>query len=174
VLVGSVFVGLAGLALVAWRGEPPGARPGRKPNWLEALGIGLSSWGIFFTAAGGTALFTAFGPGDTNVVHARLTMGIVGAVFVLMGLVPLVLAVRWALSDRRAATVAEIAAEEVAPLPAGAFVSSLYETANLLGSRRAPSSAPKPPKTDAAAAIADAEAPGPSEAPSAPDAPTPP
>jgi len=195
-LATSVVLGLGGLALAAARGDPPAARPGVRPNWLEALGLGLSSFGLFFLAAGATALLAAFGPGGSIVAGVRMGMGITGGVFVVMGLVPLVLSVRWALSDRRiSADAAHGQREPAVALPLSASIVSLYETANLLGSRRQhTATAPDPPTRGAGeqsearesgsspspdAALGDplaegAEPPGPAEAPPAPEAPLPP
>ncbi|MDP9188233.1 MAG: hypothetical protein M3O25_03175, partial [Actinomycetota bacterium] len=51
----SVFAGLIGAALFAFRGDPPWA--GRRSSG-GLFGLGALAWGIFFTATGATMLFT--------------------------------------------------------------------------------------------------------------------
>ena len=95
-LVGSVFGGLIGAALFAFRGDPPGGGKRR----AGAFGFGTFAWGLFFTTTGAVALYTAL---TSEVIGADGELGgaIVGGTFLLMG-VPALIFVAWAtISDMR-------------------------------------------------------------------------
>lgn len=130
VLIVALFVGLGGIALAGLRGDPPSGGTGR-PSWLEALGLGLTSFGIFFLAVGAVSVL-AMVAGPAGPAGSRWGLIAMGAVFIVMGLVPLWLAVRWARSDRREASEG---GDESQPLPLSAAVVSLADTANALTSR---------------------------------------
>jgi hypothetical protein len=151
---GGGLVALIGLAVVGWRGAPPVAQPGIKPNWLETLGLGLSSFGIFFLADATATLAATFGPGSSSASAVRTGMGLMGAVFAVMGIAPLALAIRWARADRRAPSAAE-------PSLTAAVV-ALRETAHLPA---------RPPTTGALVQPAQGAAPPPNGAESSPATP---
>ncbi len=152
-LVAGVFVGLIGMLVASWRGDPPGLSSDGRPNWIEALGTGLTSWGVFFLAVGATLLLAGYGPGSTDVGGIRLTLAILGGVFIVMGLVPLILAVRWAIADRRPVAVAPAGgmAGSARSSP-GSTLKSRYETADYLSSHP---ELMRPPQKRAAGEAAD-------------------
>jgi hypothetical protein len=95
-LTGSVFSGLLGAALFAFRGDPPGGRKRRGGGF----GFGTFAWGLFFTVTGAVALYTAF---TSEVIGPDGELGgaIVGGTFLLMGLPALVYVAWAAISDMR-------------------------------------------------------------------------
>lgn len=88
ILVGSIFGGLIGAGIFAFRGDPPGRS--RPPN--GAVSWGLVAWGLFF---GGTGLAALIGSFTGDLPADGKTGGvIVGITFVLMG-VPVLLFLLW-------------------------------------------------------------------------------
>lgn len=87
-LIGSIFGGLIGAGIFAFRGDPPGrSRPLNSGNsW------GLTAWGLFFGATGIAALIGSFA-GDLPP-DGKLGGVIVGITFALMG-VPVLLFLAW-------------------------------------------------------------------------------
>ena len=77
-LVGAVFLALIGTGVYATRGGAGGGA-GR---------LGLLVWSLFFLAGGGAALLTAYGPAARP--GSELGSTIVAAVFIPMGLLPLI------------------------------------------------------------------------------------
>ena len=89
-LTGSVFAGLIGAAIFAFRGEPPW---GRRRASAGFFGLGAMAWGIFFTATGATMLYTALN-NDTIGEDGELGGMIVGITFLVMG-APVLLFALW-------------------------------------------------------------------------------
>jgi hypothetical protein len=93
-MVGSIFAGLIGAALFAFRGEPPWGG-GRRSPLLGALSWGTFAWGIFF-AASGAAILVASRTSEDMPADGKLGGTIVGITFLVMG-VPAVLFAVWSL-----------------------------------------------------------------------------
>jgi hypothetical protein len=89
-LTGSVFAGLIGAALFAFRGDPPW---GRRRRSSSMFGFGALAWGLFFTATGATSLYAAL-TDESFGADAELGGIIVGAAFLVMGL-PVLLFSLW-------------------------------------------------------------------------------
>lgn len=89
-LTASVFIGLLGAAIFAFRGSPPWG--GGRRNLLGAFGFGSFAWGLFFVATGATALIAGFGD-ESLGADAELGAKIVGFTFLAMGLPALLIAV---------------------------------------------------------------------------------
>jgi hypothetical protein len=92
-LIGSIFAGLIGVAIFAWRGEPPWDRDGRGSRF-GGFSFGIFAWGTFFTATGATSLIASL----TNEAVANSSGGklggiIVGGTFLAMGIPALLIAV---------------------------------------------------------------------------------
>jgi hypothetical protein len=90
-LVASIFAGLIGAAIFAWRGDPPWSRPGG--SRLGGFSFGVFAWGLFFTATGATSLIASL----TNQAiedsgGGKLGGIIVGGTFLVMGIPALLIA----------------------------------------------------------------------------------
>jgi hypothetical protein len=93
-LTAGIIGGLIGVAIFAFRGDPPWNREGRNRR-LGQVSFGVFAWGAFFTATGATSLFASL----TNEAIKESSGGelggiIVGATFLVMG-VPALLLVLW-------------------------------------------------------------------------------
>lgn len=86
----SVFTGLIGAGIFAFRGDPPW---GRRKRTTGLLGLGSLAWGIFFTSTAVAMLYTGFS-NDTVGPDGELAGKIVGFTFLLMGL-PVLLIALW-------------------------------------------------------------------------------
>lgn len=89
-LVGSIFAGLIGCAVFAFRGEAPWAK-GRRRTTYSAFGLGSFAWAIFFTSTGVVMLIEGFG-NDSLGADSELGGKIVGFTFLAMGLPVLIFA----------------------------------------------------------------------------------
>ena len=89
-LTGSIFAGLIGAALFAFRGNPPW---GQRRRSSGLFGLGALAWGLFFTATGASSLYAAQ-TNDTIGADGELGGTIVGITFLVMGL-PVLLAALW-------------------------------------------------------------------------------
>jgi Short C-terminal domain len=90
-LMASIFGGLIGAALFAFRGEPPWGSGKRRFGGM--FGAGTFAWGLFFTATGATSLYASL----TNDAIAASSGGktggiIVGITFLVMGVPALLIA----------------------------------------------------------------------------------
>jgi hypothetical protein len=93
-LSAGIIGGLIGVAIFAFRGDPPWNREGRSRRFRQ-VSFGVFAWGAFFTATGATSLFASL----TNEAIQESNGGelggiIVGATFLVMG-VPALLLVAW-------------------------------------------------------------------------------
>jgi hypothetical protein len=91
-LVASIFAGLIGALIFAWRGDPPWNRDGRRGRFGN-VSFGLFAWGAFFTATGATSLIASL----SNQAIADSSGGklggiIVGGTFLAMGVPALLIA----------------------------------------------------------------------------------
>ena len=92
----SIFIGLIGAAIFAFRGDPPW---GKRKRSIGFFGLGTLAWGLFFAGTGAALLIGApYGesvdPATGDVVgrpDSQLGATIVGVTFLLMGLPPLLL-----------------------------------------------------------------------------------
>jgi hypothetical protein len=92
----SVFIGLIGAAIFAFRGDPPW---GRRKRSVGFFGLGTLAWGIFFAGTGAALLIgqpygESVDPATGDVVgrpDSQLGSTIVGITFLVMGLPPLLL-----------------------------------------------------------------------------------
>lgn len=87
-LIASIFAGLIGAAIFAFRGDPPWGHRGASVGFL---GLGALAWGTFFTATGATMLLAAL-TNDTIGEDGELGGMIVGVTFLVMGAPVLVIA----------------------------------------------------------------------------------
>jgi len=87
-VTGSIFAGLIGAAIFAFRGDPPW---GRRKRSVGMLGLGSLAWGLFFTSTAVAMLYTGFA-NDTVGAGGELAGKIVGFTFLAMGLPVLLLA----------------------------------------------------------------------------------
>jgi hypothetical protein len=85
----SVFIGLIGALIFAFRGEPPWGSGKRRMGGL--FGFGTFAWGLFFTGTGATMLIAAL-TDDSLGADSDLGATIVGITFLVMGLPALLLA----------------------------------------------------------------------------------
>jgi hypothetical protein len=90
-LVGSIFGGLIGAGIFAFRGD----RPGHQTSLRDAFSWGTFAWGLFFAGTGAVALIASLT--DNNIDSnggGKLGGMIVGVTFLLMG-VPALLMALW-------------------------------------------------------------------------------
>jgi hypothetical protein len=85
----SVFIGLIGALIFAFRGEPPWGSGKRRVGGL--FGFGTFAWGLFFSGTGATMLIAAVSD-DSLGADSELGATIVGTTFLVMGLPALLLA----------------------------------------------------------------------------------
>jgi hypothetical protein len=88
-LTASIFGGLIGAAIFAFRGEPPWGSGKRRMGGL--FSFGTFAWGVFFTATGATMLIAAL-TDDSLGADSDLGGKIVGITFLVMGLPALLIA----------------------------------------------------------------------------------
>jgi Short C-terminal domain len=93
-MVGSIFAGLIGAALFAFRGDPPWG-DGRGNRLMSAFSWGTFAWGTFFSASG-AAILIASRSSESMPADGELGGTIVGITFLVMG-VPAVLFAVWSL-----------------------------------------------------------------------------
>lgn len=86
----SIFAGLIGAGIFAFRGDPPW---GRRKRSTGLLGLGALAWGLFFTSTAVAMLYTGFS-NDTVGPDGELAGKIVGFTFLLMG-APVLLFALW-------------------------------------------------------------------------------
>ncbi|MBA2546473.1 MAG: SHOCT domain-containing protein [Solirubrobacterales bacterium] len=86
----SIFAGLIGAGIFAFRGDPPW---GRRERSTGLLGLGAFAWGLFFTSTAVAMLYTGFS-NDTVGPDGELAGKIVGFTFLLMG-APVLLLALW-------------------------------------------------------------------------------
>lgn len=91
-MVAGIFAGLFGVALFAFRGDPPWG--GGRSRLLGAFSWGTLAWGTFF-AASGAAILIAARTSEDLPPDGELGGTIVGITFLVMG-VPAVLFALWA------------------------------------------------------------------------------
>lgn len=97
-LMGGVFGGLIGIGIYAARG--PGGRPAR-------IGLGVIMWSLLFITISGSIALAAFGPASKGGSGSHTVAIILGAVFVPMGLAPLLTGIGGRRSSARAAKLAQ-------------------------------------------------------------------
>jgi hypothetical protein len=97
ILIGSIFAGLIGAGVFAFRGE----RPGHDTSLNGGFSWGTFAWGLFFAATGAAALIAVITDNqiDSNG-GGKLGGGIVGVTFLLMGVPALIIAFWGFYSDR--------------------------------------------------------------------------
>jgi hypothetical protein len=95
-LTASIFAGLIGAAIFAFRGEPPWGRGGRG-GLFRQFSFGLFAWGLFFSATGATSLIASLSnQAIQDSSGGQLGGIIVGGTFLVMG-VPALLIALWGL-----------------------------------------------------------------------------
>jgi len=92
-LTASIFGGLIGALIFAFRGQPPWGSGKRR--MVGMFGLGTFAWGLFFTATGATMLIAAL-TDDSLGADSDLGGKIVGITFLVMGLPALLIAL-WSL-----------------------------------------------------------------------------
>jgi Short C-terminal domain len=85
-LIGGVFGALIAVGIYAARGRPGGAG--------GTLGLGVVLWSLVFVTIPASMLVAAYGPANNHNSGARTTAIILAAVFIPMGLAPLLLVSR--------------------------------------------------------------------------------
>jgi hypothetical protein len=97
-MTASIFGGLIGAAIYAFRGAPPWGGGGRRRGFGGIFGAGTFAWGVFFSATGATSLLAALtNDAIQNSNGGELGGIIVGATFLVMG-VPALLGSLWGLA----------------------------------------------------------------------------
>jgi hypothetical protein len=96
-LVASIFGGMIGIAVFAFRGRSPRTDDGG--GLVASIGGGLAAWGVFFTGTGATMLIHSLSS-ETIPPDGELGGTIVGITFLLMGL-PALAMLAWGMSKRR-------------------------------------------------------------------------
>src|SRR5262249_51136817 len=98
-LTASIFGGLIGAGIFAWRGDPPWAKGNRSLN--SSISWGVLAWGLFFTATGATSLISSLTDEAVKSSQGGQLGGlIVGGVFLCMGVPALLIAIWGLISDR--------------------------------------------------------------------------
>jgi hypothetical protein len=116
-LTASIFGGLIGAGIFAFRGDPPWARKDRPLS--GGFGFGTFAWGLFFAATGATSLIASL----TNQAIEDSSGGklggiIVGVTFLLMGVPALLIAIWRGIGDFRSRDESPATVGGV-PAPAG-------------------------------------------------------
>ena len=96
-LTGSIFMGLIGGAIFAFRGDPPWGR--RERSFTSLFGYGTLAWGLFFAGTGAALLIgqpygESVDPATGDVVgrpDSQLGSTITGVTFLIMGVPALLL-----------------------------------------------------------------------------------
>jgi hypothetical protein len=99
-LTGSIFMGLIGAGIFAFRGEPPWG--GRRRSYVGLFGLGTLAWGLFFAGTGAALLLgqpygESVDPTTGDVIgrpDSQLGAAITGITFLVMG-VPALLLGAW-------------------------------------------------------------------------------
>ena len=99
-LIGGIFGALAAVPLYAARGRRGGRR--------ATISLGLLVWSLIFVTIPASMLVAAYGPANTHNSGARTTSLILAAVFIPMGLAPLLFGFR---SRRKQVLALELAAQ---------------------------------------------------------------
>jgi len=86
----SIFAGLIGAGIFAFRGDPPW---GRRKRSTGLLGLSALAWGLFFTSTAVAMLYTGFS-NETVGPDGELAGKIVGFTFLVMG-APVLLLALW-------------------------------------------------------------------------------
>jgi Short C-terminal domain len=118
-LVLSVFIGLIGTAIWAARGPAPGSGGGGGSSG-NVISAGIVAWSGLFLGGGLTCLWAALGPDADPGPGAKTAGIIIGAIFIPMGLIPLIgmlVGARSKLKQRRASGAAGLGS--AAPAPSG-------------------------------------------------------
>lgn len=118
-LVLSVFTGLLGTAIWGARGPAPGSGGGSGGS--NVISAGIVAWSGLFLGGGLTCLWAVLGPDADPGPGAKTAGIIVGAVFVPMGLLPLIgmlVSARSKLKDRHASGPGGLGTP-AAPVPSG-------------------------------------------------------
>ena len=95
-LIVSIFAGLIGAAIFAFRGEPPW---GERRRAVGFFGLGTLAWGIFFAGTGAALLLgqpygESIDPNTGEIIgrpDSQLGAAITGVTFLVMGVPPLLL-----------------------------------------------------------------------------------
>lgn len=121
-LMASIFGGLIGAGIFAFRGDPPWAKGHR--SLTSAFSWGTFAWGLFFTATGATALIASLTDEAVKGSQGGQLGGlIVGGVFLVMG-VPAMLIAIWGFISGRGHRD-ERPASSAGPLGAGGTVAQM-------------------------------------------------
>jgi Short C-terminal domain len=95
-MTAGIIGGLLGVAIFAFRGDPPWSRGGRRSR-LSGFSFGIFAWGLFFTATGATSLYASLTDEAIKQSNGGELGGIiVGGTFLVMG-VPALLIALWGL-----------------------------------------------------------------------------
>ncbi len=87
-LTASIFIGLIGGAVFAFRGDPPWGK--RDRSFVGLFGYGTLAWGIFFAGTGATMLIASLSD-DSLGADSELGAKITGITFLVMGVPALLL-----------------------------------------------------------------------------------
>lgn len=87
-LTASIFIGLIGGAIFAFRGDPPWGR--RDRSFVGLFGYGTLAWGIFFAGTGATMMIASL-TDESLGADSELGAKITGITFLVMGVPALLL-----------------------------------------------------------------------------------
>jgi hypothetical protein len=125
-LVGSIFAGLIGAGIFAFRGN----RPGHETSLIGAFSWGTCAWGLFFAATGATSLIAVITDNQIDSSGGgQLGGGIVGVTFLLMGVPALIFAFWGFYSDRDKRRPSRPASSGPAPTAQGGLLDTLRSSA---------------------------------------------
>lgn len=120
-LTASIFIGLIGAAIFAFRGDPPWGK--RERSFVGHFGYGTLAWGLFFAGTGATMLIAALSD-ESLGADSELGAKITGITFLVMGVPALLLGVWGAIKGLRGGE---------RPARAGATMSGLLSQLGKLG-----------------------------------------
>jgi hypothetical protein len=121
-LMASIFGGLIGAGIFAFRGDPPWAKGHR--SLTSSFSWGTFAWGLFFAATGATSLIASLTDEAVKGSQGGQLGGlIVGGVFLCMG-VPAILISIWGFIKGRGSG-GSATATSAGPLPAGGGISQM-------------------------------------------------
>jgi hypothetical protein len=125
-LVGSIFAGLIGAGIFAFRGN----RPGHETSLRGAFSWGTFAWGLFFAGTGAACLFAVFTDNQIDSSGGgQLGGGIVGVTFLMMGVPALIFAFWGFYGDRDKRKPARTTASGPAPTAQGGLLDTLRSSA---------------------------------------------
>ncbi len=125
-LVGSIFAGLLGAAIFAFRGE----RPGHKSSLRNTFSWGAFAWGLFFAGTGAASLYASLTDSQIDAsAGGKLGGIIVGITFLVMGIPAIIFALWGFFGGRGEGSSKSSSPSGPAPTAEGGLLDSLRSSA---------------------------------------------